>query len=74
MAGKTNNAKQQVADKVAEGRKEMREREARTKEDLKASVKRGRDRPMLSDGHTASSKSANLAKLVATKKVLEAYE
>lgn len=29
---------------------------------------------MLSEGHTASSKSSNLAKLVATKKVLEAYK
>ena len=29
---------------------------------------------MLSEGNTATSKSANLAKLVATKKVLEAYK
>jgi hypothetical protein len=74
MAGKVNNAKQQVADKVAQAKKDMRENEAKRRAELKERVENARKGPMLSEGNTASSKSANLAKLVATKKVLEAYK
>lgn len=74
MAGNVNNAKEQVARNVAERKQSMRKEEADTKERLKQSIKDGRSRPMLSEGTSGGSKNGNLAKLIATKKVLEAYQ
>jgi len=51
----------------------MRKEGEDAKEKLKESIKAGRSRPMLSEG-VAGSKNGNLAKLIATKKVLEVYK
>merc|ERR1712166_441288 len=74
LAASVSNAKEVVAAKVKAARAYMREREAKANEELAERIKNARNRPMLSEGNTANSKSKNLAKLVATKKVLEAYK